>query len=99
MATHSVGYDERGAHAKTLTPGEADTVAFARHCNFVDVMSHNGAAAVYFTVDGTSPAVGANAAFMLPEHPGSVRVRIREDGPTAVKLISVGAVVYSVERA
>jgi hypothetical protein len=96
MASHSVAAGEIGAHAKTLVAATADSVTFADNLRQVEVVS-DGAAALYFTIDGSAPVVGANAAYYMPAVPG-----VRTVGPVSgqvIKLISSGAPTYSVAKA
>lgn len=98
MADYAVGAAELAAHDKTLVASTVDTVTFARDCAEVEVLSMNGAAALYFTVDGSAPTVaGANTHLVTAAAGAGKRVPVRGAGATVVKLISAGATSYSVE--
>lgn len=100
MASYPVAADELAAYGKVAVATQIDTVTFDRECGSVRVTNDTGVAAIFFTVDGSDPAVNGAKSYRVPalagaytdvEVPGS-------DGPdTIVKLISAGAVTYSVE--
>lgn len=98
MATStSVATAENGAYAITLTGSSVDTVTFGRDCDAVEVTAVNGAAAIYFTVDGSTPTVGGKGTFEVLALAGWVtQVDVPTAGNTVVKLISSGAASYSV---
>jgi hypothetical protein len=91
----SLAVDEVGAHAITLSASTVDTVTIARDCDQVEVMS-DGAAAIYFTVDGSTPTVAGKKAYALPAAVGARQVTVPTSGSTVVKLISSGTPTYSV---
>lgn len=96
MASYTVAADLHGAYAKTLVANTVDTVTFTDDIDRVEVTS-NGAAAVYVTVDGSTPTVAGAGTFELPAGAASVRViAVPTAGGTVVKLISAGTPVYSV---
>lgn len=105
MATTTVAADERGAYAKTLTAATVDTVnvtasAGQRASTRVRVVNLDGAAAIYFTLDGTAPTVGGAKTYELAAVAGaaqaiSVDVKAVD---VVVKLISSGTPKYSVSR-
>lgn len=98
MTTTAVAAAELAAHAITLTPDTVDTVNFARDCAEVEVLNINGAGALYFTVDGSTPTVAGKNTHLVPAAAGAgKRVGVRGGGLTAVKLISAAATSYSVE--
>lgn len=74
----------------TLTADTVATVTLDRQYNAVEVVNVDGAAAVYFTVDGSAPAVEGAGTVVLPAAIGGVEVRPASDNPTVVKLISAG---------
>lgn len=97
MASYSVSAGAIGAHNKTLVGGTVDTVTFADDADLIEVVS-DGAAALYFTLDGSTPTVwGENTYFM----PASLSERTEAPGTpggTVVKLISSGTPTYSVSQ-
>jgi hypothetical protein len=96
VASYTVAADLHGAYAKTLVANTVDTVTFTDDIDRVEVTS-NGAAAVYVTVDGTTPTVAGAGTFELPAGAASVReIAVPTAGGTVVKLISAGTPVYSV---
>jgi hypothetical protein len=87
-----------GAHAKTLVASTVDTVTFADDLDTVEVLS-DGAAALYFTADGTTPVIGDDACWELPAGATSARtVPVPTAGGSVIKLISTGTPKYSVSR-
>jgi hypothetical protein len=96
VASYTVAADLHGAYAKTLVANTVDTVTFTDDIDRVEITS-NGAAAVYVTVDGTTPTVAGAGTFELPAGAASVReIAVPTAGGTVVKLISAGTPVYSV---
>jgi hypothetical protein len=96
VASYTVAADLHGAYAKTLVASTVDTVTFTDDIDRVEITS-NGAAAVYVTVDGTTPTVAGAGTFELPAGAASVReIAVPTAGGTVVKLISAGTPVYSV---
>lgn len=98
MATHNVAAGKLGAHAFTLAAATVDTVAFAEDIDEVTVISLDGAAAVYFTLDGSTPTVAGANTYVLPAALGAAAFEPRTAGPTVVKLISSGTPTISVQR-
>lgn len=99
VADHTVAADEQGVHNITLTAGTVDTVTFADDVTQIRVTNMTGTAAVYYTVDGSTPTVAGKNTRLLPAAIGSVLVEPPSSGPTAVKLISSGTPAVSVARA
>lgn len=63
----------------------------------VEVLNVDGAAAVYFTTNGTDPTVGGDGCHVLPAAIGAVEVNDETAGSTSVvKLISAGTPKVSV---
>lgn len=63
----------------------------------VEIVNRDGAAEVYFTIDGTTPVVAANDTYVLPAVIGGLRVKVPKAAPdTVVKLISSGTPKVSV---
>lgn len=66
----------------------------------VRVTNVSGTAAVYFTVDGSTPTVGGQGCYVLPAAMCSLRVADKTPGPTSsVNLISAGTPTVSVWEA
>lgn len=104
MASYSVAAAERGAYGKTLVASTVDTVTFADDRARIEVVS-DGTAAIYFTVNGTTPTVGGAATYEIPAGSAAVR-EVAVDfgsrdqaGGSVVKLISSGTPKYSVAEA
>ena len=89
------------AYHSTLTASTVDTVTLNDGTEYVTVVNRGGTDEIYFTVgtptnEPPSPTVGGNDTYVLPAALGSLRVA-SEIGPIVVKLISNGAMAYSVE--
>jgi hypothetical protein len=98
MASYTVAAAEIGAWEKTLVANTVDTVTFGRDCDKVRVVNVNGAGALYFTTDGSTPTVGASSTYWLPAVAGSARTdSVPGGGMTGVKILSAAATSYSVE--
>jgi hypothetical protein len=98
MASISLAAGKIAATAKTLTANTADTVTFADDLDQVEVSS-DGTAALYFTVDGSTPAIGGDNCWELPAGALAARVvPVPTSGGTVVKLLSAGTPKYSVSR-
>lgn len=97
MATHAVASGEVGAHAVLLTASTIETFTFAGGLGRATVVSHDGAAALYFTTDGTDPTVGGSHCWVMPAAIGTVTVAVPGSG-TTIKVISAGAPTLSVQR-
>lgn len=66
----------------------------------VEVLNVDGAAAVYFTTNGTPPTVAGDGCHVLPAAIASIEVNDETSGPTSVvKLISAGTPKVSVRAA
>lgn len=98
MADYPVAKTEIGVWEKTLLADTQDSVEFARDCEQVRVVNVDGAAALYFTTDGSDVTVGAPDAYWLPAIAGSSRVvTVTGGGATVVNVKAAGTPVYSVE--
>ncbi|MGW5633934.1 hypothetical protein [Streptomyces sp. NPDC003832] len=98
MAEYSVTNDEWGIHGITLEAGTITTIHFPDDVDEVEVLSHDGAAPIYFTVDGSDPAVEGRASRVLPAAISSAQVQPPTAGPSIVKLVSAGTPKVSVTR-
>jgi hypothetical protein len=101
MASYSIAAGEVGAHSKTLVAATADTVTFESRVATIEVLS-DGAADIYFTIDGSTPIVAGKGCYRLPSAPSSREVDVPaefiSEAKTVVKLISSGTPNYSVAR-
>lgn len=77
----------------TLTASTVSTVTLDVDYNSVEVVNVNGTAAVYFTVDGSTPTVKGAGTIVLPAAIGGVTVF---NASRAIKLISTGTPDVSV---
>ncbi len=59
MAEHTITPDQYAAHEITLTAGQVETFTFNGDVTAVEVFSHDGAAIIYATIDGTDPTPGS----------------------------------------
>jgi endonuclease YncB( thermonuclease family) len=99
VASYTVAAGLVGAHAKTLVANTVDTVTFtATDVDEVEVLT-DGTAAVYFTVDGSTPTVAGAGMWGIPAAPAARTVQVGTSGVTVVKVISAGTPLYSVSRA
>lgn len=102
MATYAVATSENGAYEKTLVASTVDTVTFAYFPDEIAIYS-DGAAAISFTVDGSTPTALGAGTFYIPAVGGSTyTIRPERQPVTAtpciVKLISAGTPKYGVWR-
>lgn len=97
MANVTVEVNEKGAYERTLTAETVDTVTFDGSLFEVEVIS-DGAAPLYFTLDGSDPVVGGAACYHMPAIASVREVRVDYRGGVTVKLISEGTPTYSVSR-
>jgi hypothetical protein len=92
---------EHGAYQKTLTAATIDTVTFAIYVPQLEVVT-DGTAAVYITLDGSAPTVGANGTWEIWAANSPV-VKVFNittvAAPLVVSLISAGTPKYSVSVA
>jgi len=95
----AVSTGERAAWGKVAVASTVDTVTFDRDLFAVRVTNDTGAAAIYFTVDGSTPTVGGAGTYRVPAVAGATADVTTQGGAStdAVKLISVGTPTYSVE--
>lgn len=96
MPIHNLASGEIAAHNKQLAANTADTVQFADDVTLLRITNLDAVALIYITIDGTNPAVAGGKSRLVPA--GSARTISAPGGdPPAVKLISAGNPVYSVE--
>lgn len=88
-------YTATEAKHATLVASTVDTVTFPVNYARVEVLSR-GSDAVYFTVDGTAPAVGGDNTYVATGGGGVIVPTRGQQAATVVKIISAGATAYSV---
>lgn len=83
---------------QTLVANAVDVVTFPFDTSFVEVLNWDATNKIYFTADGTTPAIAADGTDVVG--PGdSLRIPAPVDSSpnsTVVKLISSGAAAYSI---
>lgn len=91
-------YNGRIIHA-TLTAGTVDTITLDGDYISVEILSRDGSAEIYATVDtNQTPTVGGLNCDVLPAVIGSITLDASGYGtPTIVQLISAGAPAYTVK--
>ena len=97
--SYLVSRTERGVHNVALAAGVEMVVDFQDDVSAVEVVSMDGVAPVFFTVDGTAAAVNGRNCHVIPAVVSSVEVEPTSSGPTKVRLISAAAQTVSVSRA
>lgn len=98
MASYTIAAGGRAAHNKTLVAATVDTVTFTDDVDEIDIINLDGVAAIYYTVDGSTPTVeGANTRVLPSGTLSADRVSARGFSAPVVKLISAGIPKYSVE--
>lgn len=98
MTTYSLARSDWGIHGITLVANQVDTVQFPDDVDEIEILSHDGVAPIYFTVDGSTPAVEGRGSRVLPAAITSVQVEPPTAGPTIVKIVSAGTPKVSVTR-
>jgi hypothetical protein len=97
----TVAAGQIGTYEQQLIANTVLTVNFTDDLDNVEVIT-NGAAAVYFTVDGSTPTIPSGAVgsscYYLPAAAGSKEVHPPTAGGTTVKLISSGTPTISIAR-
>lgn len=87
-------------HAQTLTANTVSTFDLGAAMYEVEVLSLDGSAVIYFTVDGSTPTVGGSGTYVIPAVVGERTVQTRRavgrGATTVVKLISAGTPTVSV---
>lgn len=103
MASITIASDERGLYAQALAASVVDTVtltASGRRSTARVEVSGDGTAAIYFTIDGSTPTVKGKKTYELPAAVAAreVTAHVEGDSDVVVKLISAGTPSYSVAR-
>lgn len=105
MATYTIAAGKIAKHAVTMVAAQVDTYTFTDDLGpgqrVIEVMS-DGAADIYYTLDGSTPTVGGDNCYRIPATP-AVDVRLAEYNAgtskyNTVKMISSGTPVVSVQR-
>lgn len=98
MTTYTANAGERAVHAKTLTAATVDIVNLGGWWDRVEIANVDGAAAIYVTVDGSTPTVGGANTYVLPAAIGTLVLKVRKpiSSVAQVQLKSSGTPVYSV---
>lgn len=86
-----------GAHEVALTAATVLTVTFGDDLDAVQIVS-DGAASLYFTLDGSTPTVGSTSCYYLPATASSDIRQPKTSGGTVVKVISSGTPTVTVQR-
>lgn len=94
---HTVEKGQIGAPSQTLTPNVVDEIVFVDDLTAVELFC-DGTAEVYWTVDAPAPAIGDFGAHYMPAMPAVRTEPSTAPGETVVRLISAGAVKYSVAK-
>lgn len=84
----------------TLTPSTVDTVTFTVDAQAVEVLNRDAAGTIYFTTDGSTPAVPTtppvgDGSYVVPAGQALI-VNPPGAAGTVVKLVSSAACAYSV---
>lgn len=97
MATYTVAAGAIGTAEWTLTPGTVDVVTFGDNLGFVDIIS-DGAAAIWYTADGTTPTVGGANCWYLPAVPCVETAGVVNTDIDTIRLISAGSPKLRVQK-
>lgn len=100
MASYTVNGNDIAVWGNSVAGGVVDTVTFTRDAGTVRVHLDAGTTAIHFTVDGSTPTVGGANTYRVRASAGDyAEVDVPGSGGpgSVVKLISSGAVTYSVE--
>lgn len=82
----------------TLTQDDVEDVNLERDAVRVEVLNRDGAAEIFFTVDGPTPTVEGENCHVLPAAIGALEVDSKSSDDTHVRLISSGTPSFSVRR-
>lgn len=105
MPDVTVAASKVAAHSVTLAANQVSTISFTDNISAVDVIS-DGAAPVYYTVDGSTPTIGGANCYLIPAGLTGIDTRDTTNSAGAgtldvVKVISTcvpGAPIVSVQR-
>lgn len=100
MATYAVATlsNEIGTPAFTMVADTVDTVTFDRDTAAIEIIS-DGAAEIWYTLDGSTPAVDGSKSFYLPAAPCVDRGDRYSGATTVLKFISPGTPTVRVQVA
>lgn len=92
-------YSGKRIVSATLTANTVDTIVFDADYTSVEILSRDGAAEIYATVDtNLTPTVGGANCDVLPAVIGSLTIDASGYGsPTTLQLISSGTPAYTVK--
>lgn len=100
MADYTVSTNDGhvAAHA-TLAAGETATVTFDIDLQVVEIITRDGGAEVWYTLDHSEPTPGGPTCYVIPAGViGSDERQPATAGPTVVKLRADGSARVSVQR-
>lgn len=80
----------------TLVAATVKTFTLDADYGEVELTNVDGAAAVYFTTNGTTPVAAADGTYVLPAAIGRLTVKPHTQGVSVVKAISTGTPKISV---
>ena len=99
MATHTIAANTGEVGASfTLAASTVDTVTLDFDAPVVEVVNRDGAAEVWYTLDGSTPTVAGKNCYYLPAAQAVDRREPPTAGATVVKLISSGTPAVRVQR-
>lgn len=96
MANYSIAAGQRAVHDKTLVANTVDVVTVTPSVRQIEILS-DGIAAIYVTIDGSTPTVSGSNTIKVPS--GSASSTVVDTPATlgeVVQLISSGTPKYSV---
>ena len=100
MANHTVASGDIGTAEITLTASTVDTVTFSSKIDYVEIYT-DGAAAVWYTLNGDNPTVGGADCFYLPATQATDLKPVgtmRGSTTSTIKLISAGTPKLRIQR-
>ncbi len=97
MAEHVIGVGQVAVHNVQLVPNVVETFVVVDEIQVVEIIS-DGSAAAYYTVNGSEPTLAGPNTRLLPA--GGIVIDERHVGRDldAVKVISAGSPVISIQR-
>lgn len=97
MGSHTIAAGHVAKHGVTLTASTVETFTFTDNIGVVEVMS-DGAADVFYTVDGSTPTIAGPNTYRLPAGGFTVDTRALAPGhPDQLRAISAGTPTLSVQ--
>lgn len=99
MATRTIASGASAWHG-TLSPGTVETVVFSDFTDEVEVLSHDGQSAIWYTIDGTTPAVNGDKSHVIPAAAiGLERLKAPTSGQLTVKVLATATTFVTVRAA